>query len=298
MGKVWLFVGVVFSFCVLSFVGFSAEANAAEMHRLYNPNSGEHFYTADTNEKNHLVKVGWYSEGIGWNAPASGDVVYRLYNPNAGDHHYTLHAGEKNHLVKVGWEYEGIGWYSDVNKAIPLYRTYNPNAKAGSHNYTVSYGEQKNLIKVGWRDEGIAWYGVDRTAEELKIMQKTIVLKVNELRKSKGLKPLQEHNGLNKGAAIRAQELIKKFEHTRPNGNSPFTVIKEQGVSYSWAGENIALISGGAISGKTLGEQIFMYWQNSSRHYANMIKPSCQYIGVGVSINGNTVYGVQLFTGN
>lgn len=138
-------------------------AEAADMHRLYNPNSGEHFYTANTNEKNHLTKVGWKSEGIGWTAPSSGNAVYRLYNKNAGDHHYTMNANEKNHLVKVGWKYEGIGWYSDTKKAVPLYRAYNPNAKAGSHNYTVNYAEQKNLLKHGWRNEGIAWYGIKKT---------------------------------------------------------------------------------------------------------------------------------------
>ncbi|HGW6211712.1 TPA: hypothetical protein ACNHUD_001815 [Enterococcus faecalis] len=26
---------------------------------MYNPNSGEHFYTTNTNEKNHFNKVGW-----------------------------------------------------------------------------------------------------------------------------------------------------------------------------------------------------------------------------------------------
>lgn len=144
-------------------LAFADSAEAADMHRLYNPNSGEHFYTANTGEKNHLVKVGWKSEGIGWIAPSSGNAVYRLYNKNAGDHHYTMNANEKNHLVKVGWKYEGIGWYSDAKKAVPLYRAYNPNAKAGSHNYTVNYAEQKNLLKHGWRNEGIAWYGIKKT---------------------------------------------------------------------------------------------------------------------------------------
>ena len=149
----------------LSFTAFANadSAQAADMHRLYNKNSGEHFYTANNNEKNHLVKVGWKYEGLGWTTPASGAPVYRLYNANAGDHHYTLNANEKNNLVKVGWKYEGVGWYSDTKKAVPLYRAYNPNARAGSHNYTTNYAEQKNLLRVGWRNEGIAWYGVKKT---------------------------------------------------------------------------------------------------------------------------------------
>lgn len=37
-----------------------------DMHRLYNPNSGEHFYTASEVERDHLIGVGWSYEGIGW----------------------------------------------------------------------------------------------------------------------------------------------------------------------------------------------------------------------------------------
>lgn len=148
---------------MLGTIAFANKADAAEMHRLYNPNSGEHFYTANGNEKNNLTRVGWKYEGIGWTAPDSGNAVYRMYNKNAGDHHYTMNANEKNHLVKVGWKYEGVGWYSDTKKSVPLYRAYNPNAKAGFHNYTVNYGEQQNLLKVGWKNEGIAWYGINKT---------------------------------------------------------------------------------------------------------------------------------------
>ena len=82
------------------------------MYRLYNPNSGEHFYTQNVAEKNNLVSKGWKYEGIGWNGPTSGNPVYRLYNPNAGDHHYTLHAYEKDNLIKKGWKYEGLAWYA------------------------------------------------------------------------------------------------------------------------------------------------------------------------------------------
>lgn len=129
------------------------------MYRLYNPNSGEHFYTLEAAEKNNLIKAGWKDEGTGWTAPATGDPVYRVYNPNTGDHHYTLAAGEKTILVSLGWKDEGIGFYSSKDKTKPLYRVYNPNAKAaGSHHYTANRAEVTNLVKVGWKDEGLAWY--------------------------------------------------------------------------------------------------------------------------------------------
>lgn len=76
--------------------GVTAHAEETQdMYRLYNPNSGEHFYTANPAEKANLVKVGWKDEGIGWVAPKTGDPVFRVYNPHSGDHHYTLDAGEK-----------------------------------------------------------------------------------------------------------------------------------------------------------------------------------------------------------
>ncbi|MDO4621549.1 MAG: hypothetical protein Q4B22_01200 [Eubacteriales bacterium] len=135
----------------------AAEQN---MYRMYNPNSGEHFYTAKTAERNYLSSIGWDYEGIGWVAPSGNKKapVYRLYNPNAGDHHYTLNKAERDNLVRIGWKNEGIGWYSDTAKRVPLYRAYNPNASVGTHNYTTSKEEQNYLCRNGWKNEGIGWY--------------------------------------------------------------------------------------------------------------------------------------------
>ena len=136
------------------------------MYRLYNPNSGEHFYTANVGEKNHLANIGWIYEGIGWIAPKTSDYpVYRLYNGNGGEHHYTMNKAEKDMLVRAGWKYEGIGWYSADPKdsnSIPLLREYNPNAFANNHNYTTSKPEHNWLISLGWKDEGKAWYALNK----------------------------------------------------------------------------------------------------------------------------------------
>ena len=133
----------------------------ATMHRLYNPYSGEHFYTASTEEKDHLVGIGWNYEGEGWKAPRQSNTpVYRLYNPYGGDHHYTTSVVERDYLKAVGWNYEGVGWYSDDAKGVPLYRQYNPYATSGSHNYTASKVENDMLVSVGWNAEGIGWYGM------------------------------------------------------------------------------------------------------------------------------------------
>jgi len=131
------------------------------MHRLYNLNSGEHFYTGSEDERDVLVEAGWQYEGIAWNAPRDeGTAVYRLYNPNSGDHHYTMSALERNILVDVGWQYEGIAWNSASPDRQPLYRLYNPNADCGSHHYTGSQEEVENLVSLGWIYEGIGWFGI------------------------------------------------------------------------------------------------------------------------------------------
>lgn len=137
------------------------DADSVLMHRLYNPNSGEHFYTQSGTEYLDLTKAGWNYEGTGWFAPKSeGKPVFRLYNRNAGDHHYTMDEAEKEMLVKAGWKYEGVGWYSADESGLPLWRQYNPNAKAGSHNYTLDKDENDFLVSHGWRGEGIGWYGL------------------------------------------------------------------------------------------------------------------------------------------
>lgn len=132
-----------------------------EMYRLYNPNSGEHFYTSSWRETTNLTGLGWHYEGVGWNAPTdSGTPVYRMYNPVAGEHHYTPNGDERDMLVEAGWNYEGEGWYSDDAQTTPLFRDYNPNAFANNHNYTISAEEHQNLVSLGWREEGIGWYGL------------------------------------------------------------------------------------------------------------------------------------------
>ena len=130
------------------------------MYRLYNPNSGEHFYTASTIERDAVITAGWNDEGIGWTAPTEGIQVYRLYNSFAGEHHYTTSCEERDMLVSVGWTWEDGGWFSDPNESVPLYRAYNPNAFANNHHYTTDRGEFETLLSLGWQDEGVGWHGV------------------------------------------------------------------------------------------------------------------------------------------
>lgn len=85
------------------------------VYRVYNANSGEHFYTASPNEREALKAAGWKDEGFAFysNTPDK-DPVYRLFNPkatNAGSHLFTRSMEEVESLTRLGWKNEGIVWY-------------------------------------------------------------------------------------------------------------------------------------------------------------------------------------------
>ncbi len=145
-------------------INYTVPLERQAMYRLYNPYSGEHFYTSNADERNNLTRLGWNYEGIGWYAPKDGRYpVYRIYNPIGGEHHYTLNVDEKNNLVRLGWKDEGIGWYSadsSSSESIPVKREYNPNAFANNHNYTISLDEHNWLVGLGWKDEGTGWFAL------------------------------------------------------------------------------------------------------------------------------------------
>lgn len=286
MKKRFLGIGLVIGLSFATFV-FADTAEASQnMHRLYNPNSGEHFYTANTGERDHLKKVGWKSEGIGWIAPSSGNPVYRLYNPNAGDHHYTLNVNERDHLKKVGWRYEGIGWYSDTKKSVKLYRAYNPNAKSGSHNYTVNYGEQKNLLRVGWKDEGIAWYGINKNSTPAPAPVQKYTIKV-EHKGSDGKLLKSSSTTVEKGKKYTANSASFSGYTLKGNKSQTITVSKNQTITFNYTKipapvvqkYNVTVVHKGS-DGKTLETEKTV-----------QVEKGKQYTGKAKSFNGYTLNG-------
>lgn len=136
----------------------NAENQAVAIYRVYNPNSGEHLHTMNSNERDYLKVKGWYYEGISMYVTNEGNDLYRLYNPNSGEHFYTLDMNEVNMLKKAGWNFEGLAWKTPIT-GIPVYRVYNPNTNgAGAHHYTMNAGERDSLVSAGWKSEGISWY--------------------------------------------------------------------------------------------------------------------------------------------
>lgn len=113
---------------------------------------------------------------------------------------------------------------------------------------------------------------------------------VNIERTKAGLSPLTINKTVESAALVRAREIETSFSHTRPDGTSFTSVLKEHGVSYMRAGENIAW-------GQKTPEIVVNGWMNSPSHRANILNASFNTIGVGHYQNPKGVnYWTQLFT--
>lgn len=113
---------------------------------------------------------------------------------------------------------------------------------------------------------------------------------VNVERADEGLSPLVLDSKLSEAARVRAEEQIELFGHTRPDGQSCFTVFKEYGINYSTAGEN-------AAAGYSTPEDVVKAWMSSDGHRANILKPCFEKLGVGFVYSDDSygAYWVQLF---
>ena len=122
--------------------------------------------------------------------------------------------------------------------------------------------------------------------------EEQVVFLVNRERTAKGLLPLMTEENLQKASTIRGEEIVTSFSHTRPNGTSCFTTLKECKVTYRSVGENIA-------AGYRTPEAVVVGWMNSPGHRANILNSGFRKIGVGyVNAPGTiyTHYWVQMFT--
>lgn len=82
------------------------------VYRMYNPNNGDHVFTAKVKEKEFLQKNGWKYEGIAFRSSASKAIaVYRLFSDDRNVHMYTSDYDEKQALIATGWIDEGVAFY-------------------------------------------------------------------------------------------------------------------------------------------------------------------------------------------
>lgn len=118
--------------------------------------------------------------------------------------------------------------------------------------------------------------------------EKEVVRLVNEIRAENGLQALTYDWELSRVARYKSQDMKdnKYFSHTSPTYGSPFQMIKNFGITYRSAGENIA-------KGYATPQAVVNGWMNFSGHRANILNASFNRIGVGYVASGN--YWTQMF---
>jgi len=113
---------------------------------------------------------------------------------------------------------------------------------------------------------------------------------LNADRASNGLSPLKFNTKLTALGEKYAQDMINRnyFSHYNPEGQSPFDRMKQAGIGYSYAGENLAI-----NSNVSTAETAFM---NSSGHRANILNTNYTEVGIGVRYDAKgSAYVVQEF---
>ncbi|MPM44863.1 hypothetical protein SDC9_91545 [bioreactor metagenome] len=127
------------------------------------------------------------------------------------------------------------------------------------------------------------------TADNLAYEARVVEL-VNEYRTQYGLAALTLNQSLSNVARVKSQDMRDNnyFDHNSPTYGSPFDMLKAFGISYRYAGENIA-------AGYVTPEAVVEAWMNSPGHRANILNANYTQIGVGYVASGS--YWTQEFIG-
>lgn len=115
------------------------------------------------------------------------------------------------------------------------------------------------------------------------VSEKRMLDMVNEERTSRGLKALQMDPKLQEVARAHSKDMFEKgyFSHTSLDGRSPFDRMKDAGIVFFAAGENLALAPNVDIAHNGL--------MNSPGHKANILTGEFGKVGIGVIDGG--IYG-------
>lgn len=115
----------------------------------------------------------------------------------------------------------------------------------------------------------------------------------NQERAKQGLQPCTGTDAnLNRSARAKSEDMAANnyFAHDSPTYGDPFAMMRNFGVQYSSAGENIAM-------GQPTPEAVVAAWMNSPGHRANIMNGSFTHLGIGYVVKGGKAYWTQQFIG-
>ena len=117
------------------------------------------------------------------------------------------------------------------------------------------------------------------------VWQYQILELTNAEREKNGLDKLVWNSDLAQAASKHAEDMASRgyFSHTTPEELSPFDRLKNLGISYTYAAENIA-------AGQSDPQAAFNAWVQSEHHYENILNPNLKEMGAAFSRGGE--YGI------
>ena len=114
---------------------------------------------------------------------------------------------------------------------------------------------------------------------DLETVRQQLLDRVNEERKRRRLGPLRPNRALNSAAQTYADRMMREgfYGHVSPRGDTVLERVQASGYDPELTGENLA-------SGQPTAEQAMGNWMASKGHRDNILAPSFQDVGFGVSV--------------
>ncbi|MCH5298076.1 MAG: secretion protein [Ruminococcus sp.] len=198
----------------------------------------------------------------------------------------------KNLLKKFGcsFDYEQSTTVPTAPKTEPTEKTEPSTDSSSNGNNVNNSGNNNSNSNSNSNSENQNNSNTNNNVSSVSEYEKRVVELVNDIRVENGLSKLTLNSELSSVARLKSQDMKDKnyFSHTSPTYGSPFDMMKQFGISYKTAGENIAY-------GYATPESVVNGWMNSPGHRANILNSSYKEIGVGYVANGH--YWTQMFIG-
>lgn len=135
--------------------------------------------------------------------------------------------------------------------------------------------------------------GVAPQSRSIAEMETTVRQRINEIRRKRDLKPLEENEKLARLARAYSRRMAQKgfFSHTDPSGETAVDRARSADLSFALLGENIFK----SVNAPDPVKLAVQGWMDSPGHRKNILRPGFTQTGVGIWREGKTYHYTQLF---
>ena len=173
-------------------------------------------------------------------------------------------------------------------------------AQAGDSVWKIANANKISLSELIAANPQIADPNLIFTGQKIRIpspnttadsMEDEVAHLVNAQRQKQGIAALRINRQLGHVARYKSENMKKNnfFDHISPTFGTPFEMIRDFGINFNTAAENIA-------KGQQSAQGVVLSWMNSQSHRANILNPDFTETGIGYT-DGSMPYWTQMFIG-